>query len=121
MKNVFFLSILVVLSVAACRNNDPETNVPAVNIMPEDTMKTFFVDLFLTESLIRQKEREGRNVSWYSNHYYDLMLEKYKMDTTRIINSYQYYAQRPEVLKSISDKALDSLIVLETHLQASPN
>ncbi len=121
MKSAFFFSILVVLIVAACRNNDSETNVPAVNIMPEDTMKTFFVDLFLTESLIRQKEREGRNVSWYSNHYYDLMLKKYKMDTTRIVNSYQYYAQSPKVLKSISDKALDSLIVLETHLQASPN
>jgi hypothetical protein len=121
MKYLLFIGIIVGFLLPSCGSKKPETEAPVINVMTEDTMKAFFVDLFLTESLIRQKEREGRNVSWFSNHYYSLMLEKYNMDTTRIVNSFQYYAERPEILKAISSKALDSLTIVEAHLQAQPN
>ena len=77
-------------------------------------MEAVLFDVYMTESMIRQKEREGKNLIYFSNHYYDLMFQKHNIDTLMLIRSYEYYARSPEVLKDINQKVLDSLIILET-------
>ncbi|MPM14518.1 hypothetical protein SDC9_60882 [bioreactor metagenome] len=84
-------------------------------------MQTLLIDFYLTEAMIRQIEREGKDVPYYTNHYYDLLLEKYNSDTLKILRSYKFWSTQPEKLKELSGKALDSLIITETLLQGSNN
>jgi len=92
--------------------------VSADSVFTEDSMKMLMIDFYITESIIRQQERNGKNVPLYTNHYYNLLLEKYQSDTLKISRSYQYWSQQPAKMKELSDKALDSLIIVETLLQS---
>lgn len=108
---------LILLLTAACSSKKQSAEISPDSVFTEDSMKFLLIDFYLTEATIRQQERAGKDVSLYSMHYYDLMLEKYNCDTSKITHSYQYWAQRPEKLKQLVNQALDSLIVMETMLQ----
>jgi len=86
-------------------------------VFTEDSMKLLLIDFYLTEASLRQLERSGKDVSLHSVHYYDLMLEKYNCDTSKITRSYQYWSRQPEKLQQLTNQALDSLIIMETILQ----
>jgi len=74
-------------------------------------------DIYLAESYIRQMERQGKDVSTYSDHVYKLLLKKYNADSTKISRSLKYYAGNPQKMKKVSDKTLENLIIKETMSQ----
>jgi len=115
-------SVLVLLAVLllSCGGSIDEEDslVSQDSVLSVAEMEAVLFDMYLTEAFIRQKERDGKNNIYYSEHYYNLMLEKHQLDTTKLLSSYEYYASKPEVFKEINQKVLDSLIVLETHLPA---
>lgn len=118
-RKVFFA--LFVLLIVSCSHKKEVSEVPPDSVFTNDSMKMLLVDFFLTESIIRQLERDGKNVATYTNQYYDLLMQKYHSDTLKISRSYKYYSQRPQILKELSDKALDSLIIVETMLMNDTN
>jgi len=109
---IFFIYLF--FSTVSCTSEKAETiNGP---VFSEDSMKILLIDFYITESSIRQHEREGKDIYPYISHYYNLMLEKYNCDTNKISRSFLYWTSQPEKFKIITNKALDSLIVLETLL-----
>ena len=118
MKNSL-LALLTVLLLSCGGNKDEEESAaPQYSVLTVAEMEAVLFDMYLAEAFIRQKEREGKNNIYYSEHYYDLMFDKHQLDTTKLLRSYEFYAAKPEILKEINQKVLDSLIVLETHLPA---
>ena len=109
---IFFIYLF--FSTVSCTSEKAETiNGP---VFSEDSMKILLIDFYITESSIRQHEREGKDIYPYISHYYNLMLEKYNCETNKISRSFLYWTSQPEKFKIITNKALDSLIVLETLL-----
>lgn len=114
MKKWLILGFLLVL--ISCSGTKEEETVPKDSVLTESQMVDVLYDMYLTEAFIRQKERDGQNNIYYTEHYYDLMFEKHQIDTLILKRSYQYYAHKPELLKEMNQKALDSLIILETNI-----
>jgi len=110
---LFLLTILI----GACNRSDTSLEKENGAVFPEDTMTMILQDIYLAESYIRQMERQGKDVSAYSNHVYQMLMEKYHTDSVKISNSILYYAANPEKMKQVSDKTLENLIIKETMLQ----
>lgn len=115
-KKLIFILFVLLLAVA-CSSKKETSEISPDSVFTQDSMKTLLIDFYLTEASIRQIERTGKDVSVHATHYYQLLLEKYHCDTSKITRSYIYWAHQPEKLKQISNKALDSLIILETMLE----
>lgn len=107
--------------MASCGSKKTPDRFNPDSVLTEKQMEAVLFDVYMTESMIRQKEREGKDLIYFSNHYYDLMFQKHNIDTLMLIRSYEYYAEKPEVLKEINQKVLDSLIILETTFVGDTN
>ena len=110
-----WLILVFLMALISCSGTKEEESVSMDSVLTESQMVGVLYDMYLTEAFIRQKEREGQNNIYYTEHYYDLLFEKHQIDTLILKRSYQYYAHKPELLKEMNQKALDSLIVLETN------
>lgn len=108
---LIFLFILI-----SCSGSKEDESFPQDSVLTEAQMEAVMFDMYMTEALIRQKEREGKNNVYYSEHYYTLMFEKHKIDTTILFRSFDYYCARPELIKRINQNVQDSLIIIETNL-----
>lgn len=117
---IFLILVITAFLSASCSNSSNENVVVNQDsVFSEDSMKTLMIDFYLTEAVIRQIERDGKDVPYYTNHYYDLLLQKYHSDTLKILRSYKFWSAHPVKLKELSVKALDSLVITETLLQSS--
>ncbi len=118
MKKLFLFAILSILLSCSGEKVDEKVDPSAVSqdsLLSEAEMEAVLYDMYMTEAFIRQMEREGQNVIYISEHYYNLLFEKHHIDTVMLTNSYLYYANKPEVFKEINQNVLDSLIVEETN------
>ncbi len=105
------------LLLGACNSSETTPEIESGSVFPEDTMTMILQDIYLAESYIRQIERQGKDVSSYSNHVYQLLMQKYHTDSTKISRSILYYSGNPEKMKKVSDKTLENLMIKETMLQ----
>ncbi len=121
MKIHWFLLLFVLLLEACTNTTQSESAIASPEVFSEDSMKMLLFDLCLTEAMLRQKEREGKSIAAYSRHYYSLLLEKYHADTVKIKQSFLFYSAKPEELRDISAKVVDSLLIYETMLQKKDN
>jgi hypothetical protein len=120
MKKQVFIIFAVLLLTTSCSHRNEAVQISQDSVFSEDSMKILLIDFYLTESVLRQLEHDGKDVTIYAHHYYDLLLKKYHSDTLKITKSYQYWSQQPEKMKNISSKALDSLVIVEA-LQSGKN
>ncbi|PLW93599.1 MAG: hypothetical protein C0592_05610 [Marinilabiliales bacterium] len=116
MKYTLLIIISLLLFACSSGNKEEEYTIPKDSVFTEEQMEAILFDMYLAETYIRQQEREGQNNRYYSEHYYNLMFEKHHTDSLKMHRSYLWYAARPELLKEINQRVLDSLIIMETTL-----
>lgn len=109
---------MVFILVMSCSQSKEkhDTDISADSVLTEQEFEAVLFDMYLAESYIRQQERDGKNNKYFSKHYYTLMFEKHNTDSIAMRRSYLWYAARPELLKEINQRVLDSLIIMETNL-----
>ena len=111
--------LIIILLLFSCSSEEKKNeNIPADSVLTEAEFEAVLMDIYLAEAFVRQKEREGKNNIYYSTHYYTLLFEKHNTDTLVLRNSYKYYANKPEFMKELNQRIVDSLVILETHIPA---
>lgn len=115
-KNIFPILIFALLFSCGNKKDKESVSVPD-SVFTVQQMQDVMFDIYMTESYIRQKERDGFPSSYYTKIYYDLLFEKYGTDTSKLMASYRFYSSNPQTFMDINQRVIDSLVVEETKLR----
>ena len=108
------LFCLTFLFASAC-NSSPELVEKPDNLLSEQQMVSFLIDMHLLEakmSYIGTRDPDSLNLLF--NNYEHHLMEKHGIDETTYQQSYAYYLDHMGQLKEIYDAVVDSISVLNS-------
>lgn len=110
-KMIFSLGLTMLIS--ACEQEEA-TQKPE-NLVSEDKMITFLVDLHIAEAklgYISVKDRDSLEIIF--RNYEQALFEKYDIEDSAYYKSYEYYLSDMEKMHDIYSAVVDSLSILNS-------
>lgn len=101
----FFFSILFLLVAVSC--NQKEKLPPG--ILPEEKMIAVMVEFQLAEAAILQKQKKGEDINFYTQYYYNSILDKNKITRKEFTESVDYYKTRMDAMDELYTEVLNRL------------
>ena len=104
---VYFSLIILVLVLEACSGSGKDV-VPA-HILPETRFSNLLTDVRLLEGAYSIDNQRIDSSSNTIGFYYDLVFKRYELTREQYLESYAYYAARPDVMLRIETKVSEKL------------
>lgn len=111
----FPLALLIFLLIFSCAPGEKKSvvNIPS-NIIPPDSMVLILADMQVTEAVLREYQRTGREDAARNERYYHQIFEKYELSNERYQQSITFYEQNPDLYFEI----YKDIVSLLTKMQA---
>ncbi|PKR79916.1 hypothetical protein CW751_12600 [Brumimicrobium salinarum] len=86
-----------------------ESNQPPSDLIPKDSFKLILTDIMIVESFYKSQHVNVADFSKVLPKAIQPIFEQYNIDSTRYVNSMNYYTTQQEVLKGIYEEIQDSI------------
>jgi hypothetical protein len=111
----FLFAFLIALLFFSCApgENKSLVNIPS-HIIPPDSMVLILTDIQVTEAILREYQRTGREDEDRNKRYYQQIFEKYELSNERYDQSIIFYEKNPDLYFEI----YKDIVSLLTKMQA---
>jgi len=107
MMRQFFIVTLVVLLLSSCTSNTIFKKPK--DLIPPEVMVNLFTDIYIANAA----RNIPNKINGHNAQYLPLVYKKYKIDSLRFNTSNVYYLSRIKEYKSIQERALKNLEILQ--------
>jgi hypothetical protein len=111
----FLFALLIALLFFSCAPGEKKSvvNIPP-HIIPPDSMVLILTDMQVTEAILREYQRTGREDEQRNKRYYHQVFEKYDLSNERYQQSIAFYEKNPDLYFEI----YKDIVSLLTKMQA---
>lgn len=107
-KYLFIISAISLFILVSCKGGEDNVIIPS-GIIPPDTMVYVLADFHLAEAAIMEKQLQQKDTKQYTNYYYAILFEKYKINHKQFNEAIVFYSSHPKLYREIYDKVLEEL------------
>jgi ABC-type Zn uptake system ZnuABC Zn-binding protein ZnuA len=108
-----FLLFIVLISIFSCNNDKKAEEQSALvrpkNIITKQQMIDILVDCNLAEAATTYKQKQGKDIKYYSSHYYNLIFKKYNISKEDFEKNLAFYSQNIEDIDEIYTEVINRL------------
>ncbi len=91
---------------------------PPADLIPRDTMVNVIVDMHLYDAVIKEMQKEHRNVKRSKVYLYQTVMEKYHITREQFESSLLYYQQDLDEYDKIYDDVIEKLSKMKAEATA---
>ena len=104
MKTIFLFFASLLFFVYQCK-----TDKHKIDIIPEQKMIQILTDVMIAESAINFEQGKQNEIANYSNYYYSVVFEKYKITKKQFEYNMEYYSKNNKNFNEMFLKVIANL------------
>jgi hypothetical protein len=115
---IFTLTLGFSITLSCVPGEDKSTAEIPKKIIPPDSMVLILTDMQVTEAILREYQRTGREDEKRNEKYYSQVFEKYGLSQKRYRESIDFYEQNPELYYKIYTDIISLLTKMQSEEKA---